>query len=99
MPASLTYPGVNIDELSSGVRTITGFAMSITAFVGCVLRGPSNKAVRVQSFATNCGRTEYRWAKCRPQDCSMSFEHPGTPASDRSLASSMGTASELCTKR
>ena len=34
MPATLTYPGVYIEEVPSGVRTITGVATSITAFVG-----------------------------------------------------------------
>ena len=40
MPSALTYPGVYIEEVSSGVRTITGVATSITAFVGRALRGP-----------------------------------------------------------
>ena len=40
MPLALTYPGVYIEEVSSGVRTITGVATSITAFVGRALRGP-----------------------------------------------------------
>jgi phage tail sheath protein FI len=51
MPATLTYPGVYIEELPSGVRTVTGVATSITAFIGRALRGPVNEPVRVQSFA------------------------------------------------
>lgn len=51
MPVALTHPGVYIEEISSGVRTITGVATSITAFVGRALRGPVDKPVRVQSFA------------------------------------------------
>ncbi len=57
MPIALTYPGVYIEEIPSGVRTITGVATSITAFVGATLRGPidtdplSAGPVRVQSFA------------------------------------------------
>ena len=31
MPATLTYPGVYIEEVSSGVRSIAGVATSITA--------------------------------------------------------------------
>ena len=31
MPATLTYPGVYIEELPSSVRTITGVGTSITA--------------------------------------------------------------------
>lgn len=46
-----TYPGVYIEEVPSGVRTITGVATSVTAFVGRALRGPVNAATRVQSFA------------------------------------------------
>ena len=55
MPVSLTYPGVYIEEVSSGVHTITGVATSITAFIGRALRGPvdseKESPVRVQSFA------------------------------------------------
>lgn len=51
MPVAPAYPGVYIEELPSGVRTITGVATSITAFVGRALRGPVNKPVRIQSFA------------------------------------------------
>ena len=50
MPSQLTYPGVYIEEQPSGVRTITGVATSITAFVGFALRGPVNSPTRVQSF-------------------------------------------------
>ncbi|MDB6144184.1 MAG: phage tail protein [Pseudomonas sp.] len=51
MPSVLSYPGVYIEEVPSGVRTITGVATSITAFIGRSLRGPANSPVRVQSFA------------------------------------------------
>lgn len=50
MPVSPTYPGVYIEEVPSGVRTITGVATSITAFIGRALRGPVNKPTRIQSF-------------------------------------------------
>jgi len=40
MPQTLTFPGVYIEEVPSGVRPITGVATSITAFVGRALRGP-----------------------------------------------------------
>jgi uncharacterized protein len=43
MPATLSYPGVYIEELPSGVRTITGVATSVTAFVGRALRGPTDQ--------------------------------------------------------
>jgi uncharacterized protein len=51
MPATLTYPGVYIEEISSGVHTITGVATSITAFVGYTQRGLDNRATRILSFA------------------------------------------------
>ncbi|HEX6372424.1 MAG TPA: phage tail sheath subtilisin-like domain-containing protein [Longimicrobium sp.] len=51
MPVTVTYPGVYIQEVSSGVRTITGVATSITAFVGRALRGPVNDPVIINGFA------------------------------------------------
>jgi Bacteriophage tail sheath protein len=42
MPATLTYPGVYIEEIPSGVHTITGVATSIAAFVGAAFRGPTD---------------------------------------------------------
>jgi phage tail sheath protein FI len=51
MAVQVSYPGVYIEEIPSGVRTITGVAMSITAFIGRALRGPVDDPVRVQSFA------------------------------------------------
>jgi phage tail sheath protein FI len=50
MPVTPTYPGVYIEEIPSGVRTITGVATSITAFIGRALRGPVNKAVTINNF-------------------------------------------------
>jgi Bacteriophage tail sheath protein len=49
MPVSPTYPGVYIEEVPSGVRTISGVATSIAAFVGFFSRGPMDKALRVLS--------------------------------------------------
>jgi phage tail sheath protein FI len=51
MPITPTYPGVYIEEIPSGVRTIVGVATSITAFIGRGLRGPVNEPKRIQSFA------------------------------------------------
>ena len=51
MSVPLTYPGVYIEEIPSGVRTITGVATSITAFIGSALRGEENEPILVQSFA------------------------------------------------
>ncbi|WPB55035.1 phage tail sheath family protein [Xylophilus sp. GOD-11R] len=51
MPAALTYPGVYIQEVSSGVRTITGVATSITAFVGRAASGPSDDPTMLTGFS------------------------------------------------
>ncbi len=51
MPVTPTYPGVYIEEIPSGVRTITPVATAITAFIGSAPRGLANEPVRVQSFA------------------------------------------------
>lgn len=50
MPTSPTYPGVYIEEIPSGVRTITGVATSITAFLGRTIWGPTNEPVTINSF-------------------------------------------------
>src|SRR6185369_10049809 len=49
MPATLTFPGVYIEEIPSGVRTIVGVATSITAFIGAATRGPTNDPVVINS--------------------------------------------------
>src|SRR5688572_8656138 len=51
MPVTPTYPGVYVEEIPSGVRTITGVATATTAFVGRAMRGPVNDPVAVQGFA------------------------------------------------
>ena len=45
-----TYPGVYIEEIPSGVRTITGVATSITALLGSALRGPTDQPTTITSF-------------------------------------------------
>ena len=47
----LTYPGVYIQELSSGVQPITGVATSIAAFIGYAPQGSTTEAVLVQSWS------------------------------------------------
>ena len=51
MPSTLTYPGVYIEEISSGVHTISGVATSIAAFVGYTKSGLDNRAKRIFSFS------------------------------------------------
>src|ERR1044071_1680989 len=47
----VSYPGVYVVEKASGVRTITGVATSITAFVGRARRGPVNDPIRIQNYS------------------------------------------------
>src|SRR5215831_3677172 len=51
MPVSLTYPGVYVEEIPSGVRTITGVATSIAAFAGWAPKGPTDRAALMLSWA------------------------------------------------
>jgi phage tail sheath protein FI len=46
---SVSYPGVYVQEVPSGVHTITGVATSIAAFFGRTQKGSMNQAVRVLS--------------------------------------------------
>ncbi len=81
MPITPTYPGVYIEELPSGMRTITGVATSVTAFIGRARRGPLNSATLIHNF----GDYERQYGKLWAQS-SMSyavyqyFQNGGTDA-------------------
>ena len=49
MPVAVSYPGVYVEESPSGVRTITGVATSITAFVGRTAMGTDDPTT-INSF-------------------------------------------------
>lgn len=51
MPNDLLFPGVYIQEIPSGMHSITGVSTSNTAFVDSFRSGPVNQAVQVVSFA------------------------------------------------
>ncbi|QQS49047.1 MAG: phage tail sheath subtilisin-like domain-containing protein [Acidobacteriota bacterium] len=51
MPTAVSYPGVYIEEIPSGVRTITGVATSITAFIGWAPKGAVDRAELVLSWS------------------------------------------------
>ena len=51
MALTPSYPGVYIEEVPSGVRTINGVATSITAFIGRTLRGRTDVPGSLNSFA------------------------------------------------
>ncbi len=50
MPATLSYPGVYVEEIPSGVRTIVGVSTSNTAFIDFFPKGPVGQPVRITSF-------------------------------------------------
>ena len=81
MPIPLTYPGVYIEEVPSGVRTITGVATSITAFIGRALQGPVDDPVRIQSFADYNRMFGDLWqASPMSQAVNQFFQHGGSDA-------------------
>ncbi len=51
MPITPTYPGVYVEELPSGVHTITGVSTAVTAFLGYFAQGPMNQATQLFSVA------------------------------------------------
>src|SRR5262245_8319916 len=51
MPVQVTFPGVYVQEIPSGVNTITGVATSIGMFLGMTQRGRLGIPTRVLSFA------------------------------------------------
>jgi phage tail sheath protein FI len=51
MPVAPTYPGVYIEEVPSGIRTITGVATSIAAFIDRFQRGPIDEPIHITSYA------------------------------------------------
>ena len=51
MPVTPTYPGVYVEELASGVHTITGVSTAVTAFLGYFPQGPMNTATQIFSVA------------------------------------------------
>lgn len=50
MSVVVSYPGVYVEEIASGVRTITGVATGVAAFVGRTRRGPVNQPLLITSF-------------------------------------------------
>jgi phage tail sheath protein FI len=50
MPDIPTYPGVFIEEVPGGGRTLTGVPTSITAFVGRTRQGPTHEPIAIHGF-------------------------------------------------
>jgi phage tail sheath protein FI len=51
MPVQLTYPGVYIQEVSSGVSLISGVATSVALFIGMSQNGPLGTPIEVLSYS------------------------------------------------
>ena len=51
MPVRPTYPGVYVEEIPSGLKTVTGVSTSVGAFIGTFPRGLLNEAVQLFSLA------------------------------------------------
>jgi len=51
MPQKFSHPGVYIEEVPSGLRSIAGVATSLTAIIGTFPQGPINVAKRIRSWA------------------------------------------------
>jgi phage tail sheath protein FI len=51
MPVHPTYPGVYVEEIPSGLRTITPVATSTAAFIGTFRKGLLDEAVQILSMA------------------------------------------------
>jgi phage tail sheath protein FI len=64
MPITTTYPGVYIQEIPSGVRTIIGVSTSVTAFVGYFRRGPLDTPIQV----FNMGDFDREFGGLHPDD-------------------------------
>ena len=50
MAAAFKYPGVYIEEIPTGVRTIAGVSTAVTVFIGPTTRGFTNRPRRVLNF-------------------------------------------------
>ena len=70
MPVRTTYPGVYIEEIPSGVRTIVGVSTSVTAFVGAARMGPA-EPVRIRNVADYVRTFGAPWDEARPMGHSV----------------------------
>ncbi len=51
MPVQVSYPRVYVEEIPSGLRTITAVATSISALIAAAPREPMKKPTEIFSFA------------------------------------------------
>src|SRR5512146_530669 len=72
MPITPTYPGVYIEEIPSGVRTITGVATSIAAFIGRAASGPTDSDAESPVIINGYGDFERNFGTLDPA-CPMGY--------------------------
>lgn len=51
MVTAVSYPGVHVEEVPAGVRSISGVSTSTVAFVGYTQRGPTHTPIQIFSFS------------------------------------------------
>ncbi len=75
----VSYPGVYVQEVSSGVRSITSVSTSIGAFFGRASKGPINQAVRILSLSDYERKFGAAFAKGKlAENVQMFFNNGGT---------------------
>ena len=82
MPQALTYPGVYVEEVPSGVRTIAGVATSIGLFIGWANKGPIDEGdAHLQLCRLRARIWRPRPAQpCSATRCSNFFDNGGSDA-------------------
>ena len=75
MPTAVSYPGVYIEELPSGVHTITGVSTSVTAFLGFFKRGTYLQRRTFDRTLTDEERARIPEAHRPPADATVQRTH------------------------
>ena len=73
MPVNPTYPGVYVQEIESGVRTLSGVPTSVAAFVGLAKRGPVNTPMTCFNFGEFSRRFGGLWTNSTMSYCVDDF--------------------------
>jgi hypothetical protein len=79
MPPTLTYPGVYVQEVPSGVRTIVGVSTSTALFVGSCTDGPLNEPVLCHNITDFLKRfSDDSTLSDLPRQVKLFFQNGGT---------------------
>lgn len=94
MPVSPTYPGVYVQEIPSGVRTIVGVSTAIGMFIGTSKKGPIGKPIRCTSYLDYArGFSEDPAGGALAEYVKLFFLNGGTDCYVMRIANGAGTAS------